>query len=143
MTYPSLPYGSAHKPLKLTNGAYVCDEPNQDDCPGNPPWITTPLYGDLAGDGSQHAVIEIFVGGGDYSSYSVRFFGKDSQCHLQLLGQADDNTVPGAIVGHGYVADLIYAKDGENLGVGNTSGVEHAEWRFVKGQVLKTVSVKK
>jgi hypothetical protein len=141
MTYPWVPYGTASKPLKLTNGAYVCDEPKQSDCPGKPPVIKEPLYGDLSGDGSPAAVVEVFIGKGDAPLYDVLVFGKDSDCRLYLVGELPSQTNTGTLAGNAYAADLPYAKKGEKPGT--ATGVEHQEWRIVKGALKRVVDVKK
>jgi hypothetical protein len=144
MTYPWIPYGTSSKPLKLTNGAYVCDEPKQENCPGKPPSVKEPLYGDLSGDGAPAAVVEVFVGSGDAPVYDVLVFGKDSECRLRLVGEMPSQTNTGTITGNAYTADLPYAKKkGENVGAGTATGVEHQEWRIVKGALKRLVDVKK
>lgn len=140
MTYPWIPYGTASKPLKLTRGAYVCDEPKPEKCPGVAPSLKEPLYGDLSGDGSEVAIAEIFIGSGDAPLYDVLVLGKtgkDADCRLRLIGEMPSQKATGAIAGNAYTADLPYPKKkGEN-------GIEHQEWRIVKGALKRVVDVKK
>ena len=138
MSYPWIPYGSAAKPLKLTNGSYVCDEANESDCPGTPPGIEEALIGDLVGDGSQHAVVQIFEGSTDAPAWEILFFVKDADCHLRLLKDEPYTSRTGEITGHTFAADLVYAKKGQNIGFGDATGLMHSEWRVVKGQVKRT-----
>ena len=141
MTYPWIPYGKAPKPLKLTNGAYVCDEPKQADCPGAPPNVKEPLYGDITGDGSAAAVVEVFIGSSDAALYDVLFFGKDADCRLHITGEIPTQKNTGTIAGNAYAVDLRYPKPGEKIGT--ATGVEHQEWRLVKGALKRVVDVKK
>jgi hypothetical protein len=143
MTYPWYPYGTKEKPLKLTDGFYVCDEEHAEDCPQMAPSIETPLFGDLAGDGSQNVAVEISIEFPELQFYDVMFFGKEADCHLRFLGSTPRQTTNGAIQGHAYVADLPYAKRGESMGLGSETGVEHVEWRLIKGKLKQTVDVKK
>ncbi len=150
MTYPWFPFGSQGHPLTLKDNVRVCDEPNPDECYG-PPNIASsladqpgPLLGDLDGDGKPEAVLELATFCCDVSGYEMLFFQLDPQCHLRYLGGVSEiANAQGAIVNGAYVVDMPWARPGENLGLGAVSGVEHAEWRLVKGQIKKTVSVKK
>ncbi len=151
MTYPWFVYGGFKQPLTLKDNVRVCDETEPDGCTG-PPAIAaretdqtpSPLFGDMDGDGKPEAALELITFCCDVSGFEVLFFKLDPQCHLRYLGSASDiANAQGALVNGAYVIDMPWARPGENLGLGAVTGVEHAEWRLVNGQIKKTVSVKK
>ena len=149
MTYPWLPWGTRQNPLKMHEGAWVCDEPDPSTCPG-PPNVgdvsgepdSALVLGDLDGDGKPEAALHIMTFCCDVSGIEVLFFKQDAECRLEYLGDLSLINSSGTIVGGAFVADLPFARHGENLGLGAVSGREHAEWRFVQGKLRQTKSVK-
>jgi hypothetical protein len=88
-------------------------------------------------------VIQIYVGGGDAPDYDVLFFGKDADCRLHFLDELSQQGMDGKIAGNAYAQDLPYAKKkDENVGTGTATGIDHREYRIVKGKLKRTVDVK-
>jgi hypothetical protein len=132
MSYPWL--DSADGRFKLTKGSAPCQAKDRGNCPGIDPSLAEVYYGDLAGDGKEEAVIEIFVGSGDAPLYEVLFLREDASCHLELLGRFTNNA-QGAIVGHAYVAGLYYDRPGHEIGVYGPVGSQRTEYRLVGSKI--------
>lgn len=149
MTYPWLPWGTLKHALQLKDGAWVCDEPDHDNCVGPPnlgdisPGPDSALIlGDLDGDGKPEAALQLLTFCCDVSSFEVLIFKQDAQCHLEYVDEISFANSSASFSGGALVADLPFARQGENMGLGAVSGMEHAEWRLLNGKLRKTKSVK-
>jgi len=142
MAYPWLELESSGEPVTFHAGVRVCDQPNSDECSQATPSLGDLVFGDLDGDGKPEAALHVMTQCCDVSVVTVLFFTRDAQCHLQQLGSVELVNSTGTIVGGAFVADVPFARHGENIGLGAVTGREHAEWRWLKGQLRKTVSVK-
>jgi hypothetical protein len=149
MAYPWVPQGDSWAPLRLHGGAPVCESANKDECPYTPSLgdvsdgaDSVLTLGDLDGDGKPEAALHLLEACCDVSSVAVLFFKQDAECHLEFLSSIDLINSSGSILGGAFVADMPFARPGENIGLGAVSGREHAEWRLVQGQLRKTKSVK-
>lgn len=78
----------------------------------------------------------------DVSEVELLVFKQDADCHLDYVDSISLTNSTGLIQGGAIVADLPFARPGENMGVGQATGREHAEWRLVAGKLKKTKSVK-
>ncbi|HEX6765687.1 MAG TPA: hypothetical protein VF103_09425, partial [Polyangiaceae bacterium] len=83
----------------------------------------------------------VSIGTADAPLYDVLFFGKDAECRLRITGEIPKQKNTGTIAGNAYAVDLRYAKPGEKIA--SATGIEHQEWRLVKGALKRVVDVKK